>query len=1093
MNPTRDLLTATRQCARQLKDQAIDQPIPPSEIALLLKNATHSQRAETISALTQEAQECLDRAPHEACSLARTAHELARAGEDTRQQAETALRLATALNRMGEFREARQLADETAHVFARDCEEEKAAQSLCEAAWADTFIGDLDPATAKVNRARAMTTSSLLQARCDWIEARVFHDQARYVEAAHLLEKARDLFQAAELPLEAARCERELAYGYILAERGKAFPVLKQVRQTFETAGCVLDAALCDYLLASSLNEAGRYAETPEIALSARQKFTNLRSSFFVAWCDLTLGVAYRHLNRFDDSLHASHRARDQFLVQGIRSQVAACCINLGSTYYVLNRYDDALMHYQEAADLSLAEGREARAARLYINMGLVYAKQGRYSQALDLHFRALQIATSKDLALLVAGCHLSLAACYREFGQYAEALAHFRCAQEATLRHPQREALIQCNIDLAEIHQALGETAQAVACLEQARSVAAEDGLDSLVAVCDRLLAQATVEATDRAQALARIEHARTLFLKHAQTVDAALCDLTEGELQLQSNEMAAARECFQRARGILLPAFPDQAWRADYGLGRCAAISDHRTAALDHYLRAVRTIAAARSALVTEQLSNDFFARRQSIYDEALSQALRQDAREAALEVIEASKARTFLTLIQQRGWKVRRVHHDPYIAELVAQEKHLRYQLNTLKGRIAVQVPRDVDEAFRSVAELSSISAAALQELNAVSKAYEAVATQLRLATTGLAGVAAPLPFALEKFQAAANETWGSDWAALDYYLAGDSLTVVVVYPNQLETVCHRLSAFDRAVLEKCTRTDSDMREWVYRSTSRGAAVPSPGVKYLQHLYRLLIPPGLFATTLIVSPHGPLHALPFQALMDRSIYLVERHSLLCTPSLQVLQHLLGQPIDNAVSRPLVMGISQFGERARALPFASAEVDRLHEIFDGRGQFLREDEATRQHMIDLNASGELEKFDLVHLASHAIIDHTAPHQSRVLLHDDALTALDILDLSLNARLVALSACQTALGHGGNGDEWIGLASAFFYAGTQALLVALWSVEDNAVVELTERFYRHWIIGKDAATSLRQASIEMIRAGHPPYRWAPFVLLGRP
>jgi CHAT domain-containing protein len=148
---------------------------------------------------------------------------------------------------------------------------------------------------------------------------------------------------------------------------------------------------------------------------------------------------------------------------------------------------------------------------------------------------------------------------------------------------------------------------------------------------------------------------------------------------------------------------------------------------------------------------------------------------------------------------------------------------------------------------------------------------------------------------------------------------------------------------------------------------------------------------------------------------------------------------------------------------------------------------------LIDLNASGELQEFDFVHLATHAVLDRAAPHQSRVILADDALTTADILDLTLNARLVTLSACQTALSQGGQGDELIGLARAFFYAGARALLATLWQVEDGSTTEWVGRFYRHWMDGENIAEAVRHAQIEMIRGSCSPYQWAPFVSMGRP
>ena len=54
----------------------------------------------------------------------------------------------------------------------------------------------------------------------------------------------------------------------------------------------------------------------------------------------------------------------------------------------------------------------------------------------------------------------------------------------------------------------------------------------------------------------------------------------------------------------------------------------------------------------------------------------------------------------------------------------------------------------------------------------------------------------------------------------------------------------------------------------------------------------------------------------------------------------------------------------------------------------------------------------------------------------DGLLTMEKILTLKLDADWVVLSACNTAAGAGAGAEAASGLGSAFFYAGTRALLV---------------------------------------------------------
>ena len=106
---------------------------------------------------------------------------------------------------------------------------------------------------------------------------------------------------------------------------------------------------------------------------------------------------------------------------------------------------------------------------------------------------------------------------------------------------------------------------------------------------------------------------------------------------------------------------------------------------------------------------------------------------------------------------------------------------------------------------------------------------------------------------------------------------------------------------------------------------------------------------------------------------------------------------------------------------------------------------------------------------------------------------------LSLNGDWVLLSACNTASADGtAQADGLSGLAKAFFYAGSRALLVSHWSVGSDAAVDLTTKMMA--LLANDAtlgrAEALRRSMIAMMeneakpQYAHPKY-WAPFVVVG--
>ncbi len=118
----------------------------------------------------------------------------------------------------------------------------------------------------------------------------------------------------------------------------------------------------------------------------------------------------------------------------------------------------------------------------------------------------------------------------------------------------------------------------------------------------------------------------------------------------------------------------------------------------------------------------------------------------------------------------------------------------------------------------------------------------------------------------------------------------------------------------------------------------------------------------------------------------------------------------------------------------------------------------------------------------------------------DGLLTASEIArHLKLDADLVILSACNTAAADGSPGAEALsGLAKAFFYAGSRALLVSHWPVASQAAVLLTTRMFEAAAADPAAgrAESLRRSMLAMIDDPERPYLahplfWAPFVVVG--
>ena len=293
------------------------------------------------------------------------------------------------------------------------------------------------------------------------------------------------------------------------------------------------------------------------------------------------------------------------------------------------------------------------------------------------------------------------------------------------------------------------------------------------------------------------------------------------------------------------------------------------------------------------------------------------------------------------------------------------------------------------------------------------------------------------------------------------------------------------------------------------------PNPA---LARLHQLLIAPiaDLLPSQpedrIMVIPQESLFLVPFPALQSpNGTYLIENHTLLTAPSIQVLAlNQLGKTrstpspklLQNPKSKiqnpnPLIVGnpiMPKLGEYPLSpLPQAEEEAKQIATLLNT--QALTGNRATETQVLQ-----RLRQAKLVHLATHGLLHYgqelgetgipgaiaLTPDKN----HNGLLTASEIFDLQLTADLVVLSACDTGRGRI-TGDGVIGLSRAFMAAGVPSLVVSLWAVPDAATAELMVAFYRELLKHPDKAKALRQAMLLTLKTNPRPIDWAAFTLIG--
>ena len=293
------------------------------------------------------------------------------------------------------------------------------------------------------------------------------------------------------------------------------------------------------------------------------------------------------------------------------------------------------------------------------------------------------------------------------------------------------------------------------------------------------------------------------------------------------------------------------------------------------------------------------------------------------------------------------------------------------------------------------------------------------------------------------------------------------------------------------------------------------------------------------LITVPGGALASMPFGSLVtqplppgaapdySRLAWLARRQAISLAPSVQSFVSLRTQVRPSQAAKGLI-GFGDFvperniektlkqrgvPEACRGAITAIADMSRLpnsaielQSVTAALGPvqssiFLRRD--FTEERVKREPLGD---YRIVYFATHALLPHdfnclaepvllaSAPDDADA-REDGLLFASEIAELTLDADLVVLSACNTAGPGGGSGAESLsGLARAFFYAGSRSLLVTHWPVPDQATARLMTRLFRELAAADlTVAEALARAQASLIAdpsTAHP-FNWAAFSVVG--
>lgn len=867
-----------------------------------------------------------------------------------------------------------------------------------------------------------------------------------------------------------------------LLELEPAVRCYERAAEIFKALGKQLEVARIHIGQMLALIKMGEFEHAQLLAKKAREVFVAQNDGHYQAVTDMNLGVSYDFQGQSAQALEYYRQATEAFQVMGETLYAAMNQVNQAN---LLSQLDDFLKSeslYEQARPVFEGAGLRSMVAAVDHDLAILQNARGHYAKALQTFERARDLYANLSDTFNLAQTDLEESDIYLNLNILDEALHLAQRAENAFKEMGISFELARAYSNHAVALARLGQGQAAVTLLEEARNIfLAQSNQESnqlWLARTDlqraEVLGQIGQSEAARAVVTNLIQTYKTLGMKTKQTY----AHILSANLHADDAHWEEAQQELQVARdvlGDLVAPWLEQ--RIEACLGRVYEGLGQLTLAIDEYQKAANRTEQIASTLTTEEHRTSFVADKLAPYEALVVLYGSQDVA-AAFQWAEQAKSRALVDLLAAG---VRPHLHISDATDITRAERlqTVREELNWLYTRLT----RGENPGESGVAAGADIWSKIEEREREATSLWRDLqgrhAEQLSLIRVA--------PLSPKEIQSSLPK----DTALVEYFVARGQLVAFIITPEQIQ-ISTSMSALSEilSLLENLAFQFSKFQYGPIYYQRHKATFLKNTQEILsqlgQHLFAPFIENLSGFDNLIIIPHGPLHALPFQAVRVNDQYLIEKYAISYAPSAAVLKFCWDKPsgrLRDALpfnGKALLVGVPD--ERAAHV---SDEIQALAHLL-GDADVLLSEQATFSQVRELAGN-----YDLLHIAAHGLFRPEAPLLSSIHLFDRWMTVQDIYDLDLHASLVMLSACETGLGHDAGGDDMVGLVRGFLYAGASSLIVSLWSVDDESMTKLTAAFYTHWLAGQSKAQALRSAQLALLKTYEHPFYWAPLVLVG--
>src|SRR3989454_3057430 len=602
------------------------------------------------------------------------------------------------------------------------------------------------------------------------------------------------------------------------------------------------------------------------------------------------------------------------------------------------------------------------------------------------------------------------------------------------------------------------------------AREIFVKEGNDLWVAVVDLWRAQLLTRQQQFSTAQELAQRSAEIFESQQAPARAANARVLSAQSWLELEERAPAlleaQKALDEIEGYHAPWISYQCYNT---LGRLKELGGSLEEAEQLYLKAIDQMESLRGNIRLDEMRMSFGRDKYQVYENIVNLKLTKGDARKAFQFVERSKSRTLIDLLEKNletAWDTG-VDESPRLQRI----RKIREELNVFYSRL--------NEAG-GTARAAAANTVTKEEISRREQELVELLREVGSQKSGWATLQSMKIPTVEEVQAMLRP----EEVLVEYYTVGDRFQAFIVGPGSFHVVRDLTTTSEvRSSLKGFTFQLSKFHLLPAYVQSHASKLLATIQHHLRELYRHLIEPiqsSIQGRSVIIVPHQLLHYIPFQALYDGTNYLIDSCDVSRAASASVLKFCKEKKIQKT-EQDLVLAVPD-----EMTPHIAEEVEALRGLLP-KGLFFVGSEARVDKLRRYGpTAGKL------HIAAHGIFRPDNPMFSSIKLGDSWFNLFDIFNLQLGAELTVLSACETGMSAVWEGDELLGLARGFFYAGTPALVVSLWTVNDRSTAQLMRRFYEALHRGASKTRALQEAILDVKAAFPHPYHWAPFILMGK-